>query len=185
MLSTERPEFEVQISALCAAYNVPATRERLEGYWIGLQKMNLAGVTRVVEHALGAEGPEKIPTTSALWTIHRALRAKSRPAAPAEESAAPGVDAFTAFANRALVEFLRQSGAATATSLQELVATKNRLADQFRLIATEDAVTAEEVREALFREFRRVHSPITWGEVEAIREQECRARGLRFVPRAA
>ena len=44
----------------------------------------------------------------------------------------------------------------SAGQLPRLVAEKNRLVGQFRSIASEEEVTAEEVREAMFAAFRRV-----------------------------
>jgi hypothetical protein len=74
MLSTDRADFEDHVKALCAGYNVPLG-DRIEAYWKGMQKMSLAEFARCVEHALGEEGPEKIPTTGQLWKIRKALKA--------------------------------------------------------------------------------------------------------------
>lgn len=76
MQSTDRTEFEAQLAALCAGFNVPATKERQEAYWTGLSKMSLPQFVRTVEHALGEEGPEKFPTTGFMWKLYK--RAKNQ-----------------------------------------------------------------------------------------------------------
>lgn len=73
MLSTERAEFEIQLANLCAGFNVPVG-DRVEAYWRGLAKMELRTFVRVVEHCLGEEGPEKIPTTRQCWSLSKVLR---------------------------------------------------------------------------------------------------------------
>jgi hypothetical protein len=77
MLSTDRTEFESQLGKLCAGFNVPTTQDRIEAYWSGLARMSLLQFVRCVEFALGEDGPEKIPTTSGMWKIHRAARTRS------------------------------------------------------------------------------------------------------------
>jgi hypothetical protein len=73
MQTAERDEFEAQMLMLCAGKNVPVG-DRLEAYWIGLKQMSIAQFACVVEYALGEEGPEKIPTTNQVWSIHKQLR---------------------------------------------------------------------------------------------------------------
>jgi hypothetical protein len=70
----DRPEFDHHAKVLCAGFNVPATPERVEAYWNGLQRMHLAEFIRCVGYALGEHGPEKIPTASGLWTIRKTVR---------------------------------------------------------------------------------------------------------------
>lgn len=74
MLSTDRGEFEIQLGALCAGFNVPATKDRQEAYWTGLAKMSLSQFVRVVSFALGEAGPERFPTVNAVWQIHKKAR---------------------------------------------------------------------------------------------------------------
>jgi hypothetical protein len=69
----ERPEFESNLASLCAAFNVPIG-DRLEAYWIGLKQMTLAQFVRVVEYATGENGPDKIPTTTQIWSLHKQLK---------------------------------------------------------------------------------------------------------------
>lgn len=184
MLSTEREPFDDQIRLLCAGFNIPPTSERLESYWTGLQRMNLPAFVRIVEHALGPSGPEKFPTVSSVWGLHRDLRARARPSSTAPSPSGPELDAFTAFGNRALVEFLRQNGAAAGAVLEQLVEAKNTVAEDLRGIDAEDRISAEEAREAFFRAYRRVHRPMPARDVEEAREAFCRERSLIFMPRA-
>jgi len=78
MLSTDRPEFEAQLAALCAGFNVPATKERQEAYWTGLSKMSLPQFVRTVEYALGEDGPEKFPTTGFMWKLYKQAKNQSQ-----------------------------------------------------------------------------------------------------------
>jgi hypothetical protein len=75
MQSGDRQEFDTQMAMLCAGFNVPQG-DRFDAYWKGLEKMQLASFVRVVEHALGENGPDKIPTTQACWAISKQLRAR-------------------------------------------------------------------------------------------------------------
>ncbi len=180
--SAERVEFNAQMAVLCAGFNVPPTAERLEAYWVGLSKMQMPAVVRVVDYALGQDGPEKIPNAPALWMIYRKLKSTARPAPSAGDMQGPVVDAYTAFANRALMVFLQQRGAADPAVLPRLVDEKNRIAGDFRIIAAEEEVTPEEFRERLFAAFARVHREIPPHQIEADRERICRERGLLFTP---
>jgi hypothetical protein len=78
MLSTDRTEFESQLAALCAGFNVPATKERQEAYWTGLSKMSLPQFVRTVEHALGEDGPEKFPTTGSIWKLYKHAKSQTQ-----------------------------------------------------------------------------------------------------------
>ena len=154
MLSSERAEFDQHLGTLCAGFNVPMTELRGEAYWRGLAKMHLSTFARVVEHALGQDGPERIPTAPQCWALSKQLRAQ-RPRAPQAESG-PTVEPLVAFGNRCLLKLLRETCGTDPETLARLVAEKNRLAADFRLIATEEALTAAEVREAMFAGFQRV-----------------------------
>lgn len=75
MQPAERQEFDVLMAHLCAGFNVPVG-DRGEAYWRGLEKMPLPTFARVVDRALGPDGPEKIPTSGQCWSISRLLRAR-------------------------------------------------------------------------------------------------------------
>ena len=154
MLSSERAEFDQHLGTLCAGFNVPMTELRGEAYWRGLAKMQLSTFARVVEHALGQDGPERIPTATQCWALSKQLRAQL-PRATQSESA-PTVEPLVAFGNRCLLKLLRETCGTDPETLARLVAEKNRLAADFRLIATEETLTAAEVREAMFAGFQRV-----------------------------
>lgn len=186
MRSDDLQGFTSQVEVLCAGFNVPPTEQRVEALWRGLQAMELMVFTRVVECALagGTERLviEKMPTAPQLWNLSRQMKA-SAPAPVYREEPQKPFDHFHGFAQRALMVFLQQKGAASAASLKRLVAEKNRVVADFRLIASEDVVTADEFREALFRAFGRVFEPASFDEVEEWRQQICRERSLQFVPR--
>ena len=81
MLATDRTDFDAQLAALCAGFNVPMG-DRPTAYWAGLAKMELATFARVVAHSLGEDGPEKIPTTRQCWMISKQLRKAVAPPPP-------------------------------------------------------------------------------------------------------
>lgn len=75
MYSTDREQFDAQLSLLCQGYGF-WVGDRSEAYWKGLSKMSLSSFMRCVEFAIGEDGPEKLPNTHAIWKIHHGLRAK-------------------------------------------------------------------------------------------------------------
>lgn len=187
MRSDDLEAFTKQVEVLCAGFNVPPTDLRVEALWRGLQAMDLIMFSRVVECALagGTERHvvEKMPTAPQLWNLSRSMRARAPSPAQRHDEPPRQFDHFHGFAQRALMVFLRERGGASGESLKRLVAEKNRVLADFRLIASEDVVTADEFREALFKAFARVYVEPSFDEVEMWREQTCRERGLHFVPR--
>jgi hypothetical protein len=69
----EREEFEILLRELCAGHDKPVG-DRSEAYWKGLAKMSLVEFARVIEFALGENGPDKIPTTNQCWRIRNELK---------------------------------------------------------------------------------------------------------------
>ena len=152
MQLADRAQFDSQLGTLCAGFNVPVTDLRSEAYWRGLAKMQLGQFARVVEHALGPDGPERIPTAPQCWTIARQLRAQ-RPRATEPAATQPTVTPLVAFGNRCLLRYLREARGVDDSTLARLVAEKGRIAANFAMIASEETVTAEEVRAAMFAAF--------------------------------
>jgi hypothetical protein len=189
----ERKQFEAQIAVLCAGYNIPVTNERNEAYWRGLIKMPLGTLERVVDHALGPEGPEKIPNPRQMWGIYRDLRSagasSSRPGGPPIK-----IDPYVQFANVRLLEFLthgnhRLGTPASEDSLVELVLIKNKLVADFHEIAARDprhetqpyavfADNQQDFREMLMEAFAQRWQPMPQEEVQ--RADECFARTGRL-----
>jgi hypothetical protein len=156
MLAADRDAFESHLGALCAGFNVPMTELRTEAYWRGLQQMHLLQFARTVEHALGEEGPERIPTVPQMWAVWKKVRNR-RPAQTSVPATAvpPAFDSLHAFGQRCLMRWLLQNGPVTDEHLARLIQVKNRLVGQFRQVRTECDITAEEVRESLLEAFRR------------------------------
>lgn len=84
MQVSDREEFEIQLARLCAGYNVPVTKHRVNAYWSGCAKMTIAQLSRAIDQALGEHGPDELPATQALWKI---LRGARTPAAGVQTSA--------------------------------------------------------------------------------------------------
>ena len=107
MYSGDREEFERQLRSLCAGYDKPVG-DRVDAYWRGLEKMDLATFARIVEHCLAEGGPDKMPTTGQCWQISRKLRAP-RPVFEHEkpkEHVVPG-DAWDRVANHHLWDYIQ------------------------------------------------------------------------------
>lgn len=183
MRSNDLPEFTRQVEVLCAGFNIPPTDLRVEALWRSLQSMDLMVFTRVVEFALtGGGGTEKMPTAPQIWNLSRQMKARA-PVREQPRDTGAQYDHFHGFGQRALMAFLKSHGPASTDSLQRLVAAKNRIVAEFRMISGEDAVTADELREALFRAFERDWSTASFDESETWREKICREHSLHFVPR--
>lgn len=156
MQSADRAEFIRLVEMLCAGFNVPPIEMRVEAYWRGLQKMDLPIFARVVEYVLGSNGPERIPTVPQVWNLQREMRRSTRAPVPTANHPAPAsFGPFHCFGQRCLMRWLMQNGPASAEQLERLIEVKNLLVGQYRQVATECEVTAEEVRESLLAAFRR------------------------------
>lgn len=156
MQLADRAQFDSQLGALCAGFNVPVTELRSEAYWRGLERMQLSQFARVVSHALGEDGPERIPTASQCWVLWKQIRHRRAPGPESAPPQAPQFDHFHGFGQRCLLRFLRAAGGVDEDTLGRLVAEKNRLLGQYRLIATEEEITADELRERLLVSFARI-----------------------------
>lgn len=144
MLSTDRQAFDGFLGVLCAGFNVPATPERLDAYWRGLMQMQLGAFERVVNHALGERGPEKLPTPKALWGILRDSRTNT--ASHASPAAKPKPDHLHVVGQLSLFGFLLRGGASD-DSLRELIATKNRIVEGLRASRSAGELAGDEVSE--------------------------------------
>lgn len=73
---------------------------------------------------------------------------------PVEERK-PDFDYLHLFAQRCFLKFILTHGPFDESVIRAMVNEKNRLVADYRSIATEDELTAEEVRESLFASFRK------------------------------
>jgi hypothetical protein len=130
MLRTDRAEFESQLKTLCAGFNIPATTERQEAYWTGLAKMSLLQFVRCVEYVLSEDGPDKFPTTKAMWNIHKTARSRAtqitQPVRLIEQQ-----DHLLYFANRMFSRHLANRGGLGPTELSAARKVTRDLVDWF------------------------------------------------------
>jgi hypothetical protein len=105
VLSTDKPEFEAQLTLLCQGYGF-WLGDRLEAYWKGLTKMHLSSFARCVDLALSEEGPEKIPNVHGIWKIHRELRASATAHAPKAVISRPVESKWLRLVNRLFLKYL-------------------------------------------------------------------------------
>lgn len=154
MLNTERKDFEAQLAVLFGGFPQFLTEPRIEAYWRGLQKMPLSTFVRCVDHSLGEQGGDKLPTVNAVWQTSKVLRGQRQQLQKREEK--NNCDDFTAFANRRLYEYLRLCGGVDEALLPKLVAEKNRLARQFLEVDSEERVDEKEFRTALQKGWNRI-----------------------------
>jgi hypothetical protein len=179
MQSTERQEFDKHVRVLCAGFNVPATDERLEAYWRGLLRMQIPQVVRVVDHAIGERGPEKLPTPKALWGILR----NNRASAPAPSRASlPKPDQLHVVAQLSLFAFLLRKGGASDDSLRQLIATKNRIVEGLRASRSAGELASDEtneLRDVLQNAFAKLWQPRSPEEIAADFEHFARTGHVR------
>lgn len=170
MNSTEKPRFEERCKVLLSGFNVMPSPERVEAYWTGLGRMQLGIFERCVEHVLGPEAPEKLPTPGQIWRVSKELRAKPEKAqqgAPASE-----FDKFSAYGNRAMLAWLCKHGQASEESLAQMVVEKNKLCDAYRTICEDEPDACLELREKLFDAFAAAFKPMLQPE-RARRTRSC------------
>lgn len=77
MQTSDRPEFERQLAMLCAAYSVPVG-DRSGAYWQSFIRLGLVEFARLVEHCIGPDGPDRLPTCKCLWGLRANLRTGNR-----------------------------------------------------------------------------------------------------------
>jgi hypothetical protein len=134
--STDREEFETQLARLCAGFNIPVTKHRRDAYWSGLAKMSLSQLSRVIDLALGEDGPEDLPTTRTIWKMHRQMRAPG-PTAVQTPARNDEPDHLEYFANRLLWLHLSHRGGLGSVKgemleeLQRCLKFKRQIVDEF------------------------------------------------------
>lgn len=184
MQPTDREAFDARMAVLCAGFGVPATAERCEAYWTGLQHMPLSTFIRLVETSLGEGGPEKLPTTGALWKLHhqtKAVRVESR--AKEQSPAHPPVDWLTGIGQSALWHFLvdPRRGSPSAASLLAMEAAMDKLIGSYRMLMVEEEIGEAEIAAAMTKRFSELYEPMPADELE--RARECfRRTGRAFQP---
>lgn len=159
MQQADRGEFDAQIRLLFAGFNQFMRDETCEAYWLALNKFPLITIIRAVEFSLSDKGPETVPKAPKLREIAFAVRSQSRaPGATAKPAAQPDrqYDDWHTFGQRRLLAFLRAYGPFSEPTMQALVAEKNRLLEQWKIIEAEEPIEAAEVFEALHKGFMRI-----------------------------
>lgn len=145
---TELDEFDQHTATLCAAFNIPLKEERRAAYRKSLGRLKEVAWARIVEFAIGEEGPKELPTTGECWRIYRKLRAPA--GIPKRiEPASTGSEGYTAaqrLANQLLVDWLhwqmRSGGNAPDETVSRAMYERAReIADQWQLLADDgDAI---------------------------------------------
>ena len=157
MNNSERAAFDDQIRQLFAGFNVPATQERLDAYWRGLQRMQLATVTRVIDYALSEDGPEKLPTAPGLWRLTVDMRASGGPTITTPDTTGPQIDDAGRLGNVSLFRCLALYNGPRITDarMHEIVTAKNRLVDAYRRLP-DDERSPNELRDLIAGAFDRI-----------------------------
>ena len=159
MNSADRAEFDKHLAILCAGMDVPATEERKEAYWRGLQQMSLGVFARTVDFVLTKESWSKIPKPGQLWEVSKRMRASAAPQGPSDDGFRG--DAWEAAGNRYLLAHITQRCSITPWAygkpvdpekVNKLVAAKKAWASDMRDIAVEGRVPPE-TQKAVWREY--------------------------------
>jgi hypothetical protein len=150
MYQTDYDEFKKTLSDLCVSVNRPFNDDLCRVFWDDLKGAHLSEVRERAKY-VRACGKTR-------FTAHD-LRPEREPPAPANTYTAPdpSFDDFHRFGQRCLMKFATSyGGTLSAEQMRDLVEEKNRLVSDFRAMHREDEVTAEQMREALFRAFERI-----------------------------
>ena len=95
MLTTDRSDYDKLFDSWCVGLGAIPTEARREAYWKGLSKMSVIQFSRVVDHCLSEDGPEKMPTVPGVWKLWRSIaaaaRSRSMPPPPPPEELSKGL----------------------------------------------------------------------------------------------
>lgn len=146
MYATDFDEFKQSLGDLCVAVNRPFNDELARVFWDDLKTFPLSEVKQRAKY-LRAGGKRQ-------FTSHD-LRPEKPPQQPASTYEKPEFqyDYLHTFAQRCLLKFALTYGPFEDRTMGMLVNEKNRIVTNFRLIAKDEQLTAEEVRERLFTGF--------------------------------
>jgi hypothetical protein len=151
MLANEKAEFASLVGRLCEVFDRKPSADLIDSYWNAVQMMSLGGFRRATERAI--QTSERMPRPSQLWGLYKEQRqAANAPTAP--EKPERTYDSLHCFGQRCLLNYLKEHQGVPEHRLETLISEKNRVVTNFRLIESEERITAEEVREAMFRAFR-------------------------------
>lgn len=171
MISTDRPACDALVQQLCAGYNAPPTDARLAAYWKGMARMRIEAFERVVDHCLGENGPEKLPTSQGLWKLFRSLRTQSPAVQPksaaqllTEERERLGYDPENPWetrANRIGIKFCRCFHGDVELSHKGWKALRT-VAQIFTVMAADGDAEATEanLQQAIIEQFQRITKPL-------------------------
>ncbi len=163
MLANERGQFAKLVETMCAAFNVPATEARIDAYWRGCHRMQLAQFERTIDYLCGPEcNEDDLPSPRRMYSLHRQMLAAERAAAskPPPGPAEPETEeqqrerGIRCYCNRLLLLFLNQQArrhgsGASDDSLLQLVACKNRYVAAYCQHVAEDPAASLELRDVL------------------------------------
>lgn len=157
----DRPTFALLAGALFAAFDKQASDLRMDAYWRGLSAMSIGNFERTVNHVIGPEGEDELPTPKQLYAINRRLASAQRaaelagrkvPPPQGEEVTKP--DVYDDYTGRVLLavlcKLINQHGcAATDESLAEMVHVKHRFAKGYREMCIQHPEASLDLRDAL------------------------------------
>lgn len=168
MNSTERKDFEHDLAILFGAYpGVRLSEANIEAYWRGLERMSLVTFRRAMDRILDPEqGEDRLPSPKRIWQIARELVSESRANAQPPAKPTRSSDAFDAHGNRVLLSYLRTHGGASLASIKAMVAAKNKLVADYRLICEEEPQASLELRDKLIEAFDRTFERMPREELE-------------------
>lgn len=95
-------DWDRAFAELCAGYDKPATNERRAAYRKSLSKMHIGAWQQLVDYCLSEKGPEKFPTTYALWNVSRELRRQRARAPEQAQDDDPPMSRWAIAANKIL-----------------------------------------------------------------------------------
>lgn len=165
MQPCDREKFVPLAQAMFAAFDKPQNDARLEAYWRGLTGMNLLAFERVVDHVVGPDGEDELPSPKMCHAIARRLQREARAnATPIATTTTREFDVFEQHGNRVLLSLLRQlthdhGSGATEESLAEMLHVKQIWVDGYRQNCETEPEASLELRDKLIEKLTPLFVP--------------------------
>jgi hypothetical protein len=154
-ITAARDEIDDHLATMCAAFDRGYTADRrnaLRTAFVG--KLSAPQIARLVEHLVGEQGADKMPTVREMWAAWRSLRAPARPRVEQAAAAGHGWSEWHRSANVALLSCAREYPRRDPQAGWEIA---RRLGAQFQTLADDgDAQPFESLKAAMLREYARL-----------------------------
>jgi hypothetical protein len=146
---TDFEDFKKTLNDLCVAVNRPMNDDLTRVFWEDLRRFTLPEIQQRAKYVRAA-GKRQFTSND--------LRPERSAPTPTTFVPPPSFPKFHGFGQRCLMQYLmRAEDQISDREVQQMVAAKNKLLQDFRALDAEgETVTAEQVKDAMFRAFQRI-----------------------------